>query len=90
MGSVLVIVKLGYVPDVLMPVPPVSVTVWSGAELLMVIAVDPSYVVPTLYEMPVPAVKALATLPAWPLMLPVILLPANEVIHAGSAYEPVV
>ena len=41
MGSVLVIVKLGYVPDVLMPVPPVSDTVWSGAELLMVTATEP-------------------------------------------------
>ena len=81
----LVIVKLGYVPDVLMPVPAVSTTVWSGAELLMVMAVDPLYVVPALYEMPVPAVKALATLPAWPLMLPVILLPASDVIHVGSA-----
>jgi hypothetical protein len=46
---VLVIVKLGYVPDVLMPVPAVSTTVWSGAELLMVMAVDPLYVVPALY-----------------------------------------
>lgn len=73
-----------------MPVPPVSATTWSGAELLMVIAVDPSYVVPALYEIPVPAVKALATLPAWPLIAPVILLPASDVIQVGSAYEPVV
>lgn len=90
MGTVLVIVKLGYVPDVLMPVPPVNTTVWSGAELLMVIAAEPSYVVPALYEIPVPAVRALATLPAWPLMLPDTLLPAIDVIHVGSAYEPVV
>lgn len=41
MGRVLVIVKLGYVPDVLMPVPPVKVTVWSGAALLMVTATEP-------------------------------------------------
>ena len=67
-GNVLVIVKLGYVPDVLMPVPPVNDTVWSGAELLIVIAAEPLYVVPTLYEMPVPAVNALATLPAWPVV----------------------
>ena len=41
MGSVLVIVKFGYVPDVLMPVPPVKVTVWSGAALLIVTATEP-------------------------------------------------
>ena len=41
MGSVLVIVKFGYVPDVLMPVPPVKDTVWSGAELLIVTATEP-------------------------------------------------
>ena len=39
-GLVLVIVKLGYVPLVDMPVPPVSTTVWSGAVLVMV-AVPP-------------------------------------------------
>ena len=33
-GAVLVIVKLGYVPLVLMPVPAVKATVWSGAELV--------------------------------------------------------
>lgn len=51
MGSVLVIVKLGYVPDVLMPVPPVSDTVWSGDVLVIVTApVAPDT------EMPVPAI----------------------------------
>jgi len=51
MGRVLVIVKLGYVPDVLMPVPPVSDTVWSGAVLVNVtspVAEDT--------DMPVPAI----------------------------------
>ena len=50
MGSVLVMVKLGYVPVVLMPVPAVNDTVWSGAVLVMVTApVAPDT------EMPVPA-----------------------------------
>ena len=32
----MVTVKLGYVPDVLMPVPPVSDTTWSGRVLVIV------------------------------------------------------
>ena len=57
MGSVLVIVKLGYVPDVLMPVPSVKVTVWSGAVFVIVTApVAPDT------EMPVPAIALVTPL----------------------------
>jgi hypothetical protein len=48
-GAVLVIVKLGYVPLVLMPVPPVKTTVWSGAVLVTVTApVEPETLIPVL------------------------------------------
>lgn len=51
-GALLVIVKLGYVPDMLIPVPAVNTTVWSGAVLVMV---KFGYV--PLVEIPVPAVS---------------------------------
>jgi hypothetical protein len=37
-GAVLVIVKLGYVPLVDIPAPPVKTTVWSGAVFVTVTA----------------------------------------------------
>ena len=51
LGLVLVMVKLGYVPLVLMPVPPVKTTVWSGAVLVIV---EPE--LDWLTDMPVPAI----------------------------------
>ena len=48
-GDVLSIVKLGYVPLTLIPVPAVSVTVWSGAVLVTMLPVK---------SIPVPAVRA--------------------------------
>jgi hypothetical protein len=48
----LVIVKLGYVPLVLIPVPAVKATVWSGEELVIV---KFGYV--PLVDIPVPEVR---------------------------------
>jgi hypothetical protein len=50
LGLVLVTVKLGYVPDTLMPVPLAIATVWSGAVLVTVTAP-----VPLDTDIPVPA-----------------------------------
>ena len=57
-GLLLVIVKLGYVPDVVIPVPPVNATVWSGA-LFVIVSVPPasSYV----FDIPVPACNKVFT-----------------------------
>ena len=51
------IVKLGYVPDVDIPTPPVKETVWSGAELVTIGTV----VVPPI-DIPVPADKEVTLL----------------------------
>ena len=63
LGLVLVIVKLGYVPLVLMPVPAVKTTVWSGAVLVM-FNVPLVVIGLPVTLMPVPAVAAtLVTVP---------------------------
>jgi len=63
LGLVLVIVKLGYVPLVLMPVPAVKTTVWSGAVLVM-FKVPLVVIGLPVTLMPVPAVAAtLVTVP---------------------------
>jgi hypothetical protein len=62
-GLVLVIVKLGYVPLVLIPVPAVKTTVWSGAVLVTVKVPLPVMGLPDTL-IPVPAVAAtLVTVP---------------------------
>jgi hypothetical protein len=69
LGLVLVIVKLGYVPLVLMPVPAVKTTVWSGAVL---VTVKLGYV--PLVEMPVPPAIATVWSGAAFVTTPVVLL----------------
>ena len=65
-GAVLVIVKLGYVPLVLMPVPAVKATVWSGAVFVMVRVPLVVIGLPDTL-MPVPAVAATeVTVPVLP------------------------
>ena len=62
-GAVFVIVKLGYVPDVLIPVPAVKTTVWSGAVLVIVNVPDVVIGLPDTL-IPVPAVaETLVTVP---------------------------
>jgi hypothetical protein len=63
LGLVLVTVKLGYVPDTLIPVPLAIATVWSGAVLVM-FNVPLVVIGLPVTLMPVPAVAAtLVTVP---------------------------
>jgi hypothetical protein len=56
-SPVAAIVKVGYVPVTLIPVPEFKTTVWSGAVLVTVI--EPDVVMgPPLTLMPVPAVRS--------------------------------
>ena len=61
-GLELVTVKLGYVPLTEMPVPAVKVTVWSGAELVIVLDEIP-IPVPAVYMASVPATILVHTVP---------------------------
>jgi hypothetical protein len=68
-GLVLVIVKFGYVPDVLMPVPAVNTTVWSGA-VFVIVSVPLVVIGEPLTEMPVPADAATeVTVPVFDVLL---------------------
>jgi hypothetical protein len=65
-GLVFVTVKLGYVPETLMPVPAVNATVWSGAVFVMVNVPLEVIGLPDT-EIPVPALAAtLVTVPVFP------------------------
>jgi hypothetical protein len=68
-GDVFVIVKFGYVPDVLMPVPAVNTTVWSGA-VFVIVSVPLVVIGEPLTEIPVPADAATeVTVPVFDVLL---------------------
>jgi hypothetical protein len=56
-GEIFVIVKLGYVPEIEIPVPAVNATTWSGA-VFVIVKVPLEVIGEPEIEIPVPAVAA--------------------------------